>query len=992
MTNTRVAPTRRRGFTLLELVVAIVVLAILSALAIPTFSDLINRSKDAVAEANLSNYADTVVAYSVSQNPGAQFDFSYFTATAGELGSTPTAILSATASTTAYTVVDDSVGVSAPAASTSAAMISVAIAPDRKTAGMAVLLSNGDCAVAKFGFSGTVHTWSDAPGSYTCAGQIGLSADPGSPGTLPHITTPAAPVGLAAHPQSGAAQLTWTPTAMATSYLVLANGIVAATVTSPSATVTGLSAALPYSFAVEAANVVGTSAPSATVSAQPIPLTPSGLTGGGFPASVTVTWNPSTGATGYRLYQDGSLILTQAGTGATVGSLTDGLAYAWTVSAYNASGESPVSASYSVGPVPPAAPTLSSVTNVTSAGADLAWTASTGATRYSVWANGTFVAIQTAGLTYTDTSQPAAGTPVSYTVRASDGLGSSADSNALGAITTPAGLTGSFSGTTASLNWTGSAAVTWHVSASGTLLSSGVTTGGSGTARTATVTGLAAGTTYSLTVAGSATVAGATVTSPASNAVTGTTLPLPPADLSVQPYDPSMRDAAQLSWTAVAGATGYHVYQDGTLVDTVLASSFGATVAPTETTLLAVDGTTYTFTVSSYSASGEGAQSAGVSITTTAPVAPIITSVTWANSGDQETVYWDGCPSCDGYSLYANGTLVSTSTYPNGMAGQYTDTTQAPGVSVTYTMTYYDTDQTIASDVSALSSGVTVTTPSAPGAPTGVTAVRVAGSATSLQLNWATPASNGGAAIRSYKITASTGATHTSTVVPPATLTTYTWAGLTNATSYTFTIQAGNNVGLGAASSASTTIRPDATLTAPTGVTASRVSGSSTSLTVAWTVPTTPTGASAPTSYTMTSTPSGHVCATVTNGCTVTGLTAGTGYTFTLSATNANGTSPASASSASVAPAAAPTTMAAPTSAALTTSSLTVNWVAPSNNGSAITSYTATASPGGQTCTINALTCTISGLTHGTTYTFTVRATNAVGTSAASPAGGSRAP
>lgn len=62
----------------------------------------------------------------------------------------------------------------------------------------------------------------------------------------------------------------------------------------------------------------------------------------------------------------------------------------------------------------------------------------------------------------------------------------------------------------------------------------------------------------------------------------------------------------------------------------------------------------------------------------------------------------------------------------------------------------------------------------------------------------------------------------------------------------------------------------------------------------------------------------------------------------------------------------------------------TVTWSAPaSDGGSPITSYTVTASPGGQTATVNGSTITavVSGLTNCATYTFTVRATNAIGTS-----------
>ena len=60
-----------------------------------------------------------------------------------------------------------------------------------------------------------------------------------------------------------------------------------------------------------------------------------------------------------------------------------------------------------------------------------------------------------------------------------------------------------------------------------------------------------------------------------------------------------------------------------------------------------------------------------------------------------------------------------------------------------------------------------------------------------------------------------------------------------------------------------------------------------------------------------------------------------------------------------------------------------------SNGGSAITSYTATSSPGSFTGTLSQAgsgTITVTGLTNGSAYTFTVKATNAIGTGAASAA------
>ena len=66
--------------------------------------------------------------------------------------------------------------------------------------------------------------------------------------------------------------------------------------------------------------------------------------------------------------------------------------------------------------------------------------------------------------------------------------------------------------------------------------------------------------------------------------------------------------------------------------------------------------------------------------------------------------------------------------------------------------------------------------------------------------------------------------------------------------------------------------------------------------------------------------------------------------------------------------------------------SVAVSWSAPATSGgSAITRYTVTASPGGKVCTItHATSCRVTGLTNGTTYRFTVRASNTVGSGPAS--------
>ncbi|WP_234754965.1 fibronectin type III domain-containing protein, partial [Arthrobacter ramosus] len=73
--------------------------------------------------------------------------------------------------------------------------------------------------------------------------------------------------------------------------------------------------------------------------------------------------------------------------------------------------------------------------------------------------------------------------------------------------------------------------------------------------------------------------------------------------------------------------------------------------------------------------------------------------------------------------------------------------------------------------------------------------------------------------------------------------------------------------------------------------------------------------------------------------------------------------------------------------------SAVVSWTAPANGGSPITSYAVTPSSGGTALapvTVSgnppSTTATVTGLSNGTAYTFTVTATNAVGTSAPSAA------
>ncbi|HEV2953117.1 MAG TPA: fibronectin type III domain-containing protein, partial [Candidatus Dormibacteraeota bacterium] len=205
---------------------------------------------------------------------------------------------------------------------------------------------------------------------------------------------------------------------------------------------------------------------------------------------------------------------------------------------------------------------------------------------------------------------------------------------------------------------------------------------------------------------------------------------------------------------------------------------------------------------------------------------------------------------------------------------------------------------------------------------------------------------------------------------------------------YTFTVTATNSVGAGPASAQSNSVTPVSQPTVPGAPLNVVASAGNAQATVNWSPPSSNGGATI-TSYKVTS--SGGQ-STTTNGTTtsavVTGLTNGTAYTFTVTATNSVGTGPASAQSNSVTPVNQATVPGAPLNvvASAGNAQATVTWSPPTSNGGAtITSYKVTSS-GGQSTTTNGTTTSavVTGLTNGTAYTFTVTATNSVGTGPAS--------
>lgn len=285
-----------------------------------------------------------------------------------------------------------------------------------------------------------------------------------------------------------------------------------------------------------------------------------------------------------------------------------------------------------------------------------------------------------------------------------------------------------------------------------------------------------------------------------------------------------------------------------------------------------------------------------------------------------------------------------------------------------------------------------VTSLTSPSAPTTVVATQSSGSAT---VTWSTPSTWGSGSGVSYVVSVVGASWNTCTLKGAGLATnTCTFTNLTNGTAYSFVVRAINSAGVSSSlSTASASVTPVGAPDAPT-ITNVVVSGST--AVVVLSAPFN-TGGAALTSFTVTAHATGTTpapCVTATLRCTFTGLSNGASYTFTVTATNAAAlTSVASAASSAVTINLTPN---APDSVwtFISGGAVHVAWSVPSfTGGSALVSYTVTASPSVTTpaacVAVTTTTCVFTGLTLGTAYTFTVKATNLGGyTSTASAASG----
>ena len=464
----------------------------------------------------------------------------------------------------------------------------------------------------------------------------------------------------------------------------------------------------------------------------------------------------------------------------------------------------------------------------------------------------------------------------------------------------------------------------------------------------------------------------------------------PPAPTGVRGVSGNSR--VTLSWAAPpsdggAPITGYVVVPSVGLV--AQSPRVFTSTASTETVGGLTNGTAYAFTVVAVNSAGNSPPSvpSGVIVPSTVPTAP--TDVTALSGDGQATVSWTA-PSSDGGESVTRYLITP---HLGGVAQtprsfRSTDTTETvhglnDGSAYTFTVTAENGDGD--SPASALSGPIVPA--GVPSAPTGI--VGAPGN-DQVFLTWSAPADDGGAPVLDYLITPFIGSVPQSPTLFASAATTEIVDGLTNGTPYTFTVVAINSAGDSPASALSSAFTPATTPTAPSGVTGLSENGE---VALSWTAPSDDGGA-AITGYLVTPSIGGvaqtpiSFSSTATTE-TVTGLTNGSAYTFTVVAINSAGDSPASSPSAPITPATVPTAPSGVTGTA-GDGQVSLSWTAPvSDGGAAVTGYIVTSFFNGvaQNATdfsSAATTETIGFLLDDHAYTFTVVALNSAGSSPAS--------
>jgi len=608
---------------------------------------------------------------------------------------------------------------------------------------------------------------------------------------------------------NGYVALSWTASAAATTYAVYRATSNSGPFTSPieggltttSCNDTTVSNGTTYYYQVSAWNAIRQHADSIVVSATPsgsiAPAAPTGLTATAGNASVALSWNPSIGAASYNVKRSTTsggpyttIVTGVTNTSYANTSLTNGTAYYYVVSAVNTVGEGTNSAQASATPsatslAPPTGLSASApVMPLGSAQVILTWTASTGATSYNVKRSTTSggpyttIASSIANTTYTDDSvSNFAGAPTYYyVVSAVNAGGQSANSAQVSATPSPYAAPTGLTATPGN----GQVVLSWNATKFGQYsLQKSTVNGGPYTWITLTTqtsytdTSVTGGTTYYYVVSAGG---------PNSSQVSATLLPSVPTGLTAT----AGNGQVALAWTASTGATSYNVKRSTT--DGGPYTTVGSPTAANYADTAATNGTTYYYVVSAVGTAGQSANSAQVSASPLANLAPVTpTNVRATRGNGQVNVSWDQVtPYAPSYKLKRSTTSGGPYTVIGTIHGQggvsyrsYTDTPLTNGT------TYYYVVSSVnwAGQESTNSSEVSATPIAPPSAPTGLSAT---GGNGQVSLSWT--ATTGAT---SYRIDRATTNGGPYTTVGTSSNSSYTDTTVTNGTTYYYVVVAG---------------------------------------------------------------------------------------------------------------------------------------------------------------------------------------------------------
>ncbi|MEJ0099039.1 MAG: fibronectin type III domain-containing protein [Pseudomonadota bacterium] len=813
-------------------------------------------------------------------------------------------------------------------------------------------------------------------------------------------TPPAVPTNLTATAGNAQVGLTWSGSTGATNYYVKRATSSTGTYTqvaissATSLTDSGLSNGTTYYYVVSAANEVGQSANSSLASATPqapatVPAAPGNLSATAGNAQVALTWSASSGATSYNLKRSTTSggpytqVTTATATSYTNTGLTNNTTYYYVISAVNAVGEGANSAQVGATPqapvVVPSAPT-NVLATAGNAQIGLTWSASSGATSYSIKRSGTSggpytQVARSATASYTDTALTN-GTTYYYVVSALNSAGEGANSVQVSATpqaplvapATPTNFTVTAGNTQVSLAWSASSGA-----ASYNLKRSSTSGGPYSTITTATSTsyvdaGLTNGTTYYYVISA--------VNSAGESANTAQLGATPQAPV-VAPSAPTNLVATAgnaqviLGWSASSGATSYNLKRSTSSTGSYSTIATLTTLSYTDDSGLS-NGTTYYYVVTASNSAGESANSGSASATPQAPIAiPAAPGSLVAVAGNaQATLTWAASSAATSYKLKrstTSGGPYTTLTSPT--VTSYIDSPLNNGTTYYYVVSAVNSagESTNSTQVSAAPLAPVVV----PAAPTNLVA-----SAGNAQVNLSWSASSGAT---SYTVKRSTTSGSGYATVTTSASTSYVDAGISNGTAYYYVVSASNSAGE-SANSAQASATPQAPVTVPAPPLNLVATAGSGQVSLTW------SASSGATSYVLkrsTTSGSGYaqVVATGSTSYIDTAVTGGTTYYYVVSALNTAGESANSAQS-SATPQVVVTVPAAPTGLVATAgdSQVSLSWTA----SSGATSYTVKRSTtsGGTYATVTTTASTSyvdTGRTNGTIYYYVVSATNSAG-------------